>query len=183
MSALNRWLIRHFWVQLALSVAAATAVLLLLHATHPGSGWGLYGIPGAIGTGVVLYSQRRRQKELVGGTTEGLVRVEEALVREEVPDEPRERAALSRVVEQRLEATRRRPVALVLLYAMFGVIFAVIALDGGGPSLIVYGLIFAGALFWITWAGGRQRRRLERMGSALGLREGAREDAREGRTA
>ncbi|MFF9867710.1 hypothetical protein ACF1G0_20170 [Streptomyces sp. NPDC013953] len=168
MHSVNRWLTRHLWVQIALSVVAATAVILLI---DPARSWGEVLVRVTVmslGGAAVLVARRRGERRAVGGSDATVAGLDHKLRRGDVPADPGEREAMAKLVARRLHHTRHRWPALAFLCVMLGTLYVLIAATSGPRAMIGYGLLFGAFLMWLTWYSVRHHRRLRRMAGALG---------------
>ncbi|MEU4112737.1 hypothetical protein [Streptomyces sp. NPDC027717] len=167
MRRINDFFIRHTWAAIVLGVVVASVLTWVL---YPGRSPGatvvrtcLYSVAGV----AVVLARRRKEKGVVGGSTERLVSVEQHLRTGEVPSDPEERAAVREIVERRLHQTRHRGVALVFLAVLIAGATVLFGLTGGPlrtVGLAVFGVVFMG---WLIWNSNRQTRRLRTMRDAL----------------
>ncbi|MEU6480984.1 hypothetical protein ABZ858_29710 [Streptomyces sp. NPDC047017] len=167
MERINVFLARHLWAQTLLSVLVAAALLMLV---FPGRSFAEVAARTAAislgGIGVAA-TARRREKRATGGTTDGVVSLDQKLRKGEVPAEPRERRAMSALVEQRLHRSRHRVTALLFLAALFVSITVLTAFTSGRRQTIgmaVFTVVFGG---WMLWMSNLQNRRLRTMRAAL----------------
>lgn len=167
MHSVNRWLTRHLWLQVALAVLAATAVILLI---DPARSWGEVLVRVTVmslGGAAVLAARRRGERRAVGGSDATVASLDHRLRRGDVPADPGEREAMAKLVARRLHNTRHRWAALAFLGVMLGTLYALIAATSGPRAMIGYGLLFGTFLAWLTWYAVRNHRRLRRMADAL----------------
>ncbi|MFE9680301.1 hypothetical protein [Streptomyces sp. NPDC006285] len=166
MERVNTFLGKHVWLQFALSVLAASALVALL---FPGdsvlsvvSRTALMSVGGI----AVLLVVRRKEKR-AAGSTDGLVVLDRKLRRGDVPVDPAEREAMRELVDQRLHRTRHRVAALVLIGVLFGSVTVLTALTGGLRATIGFALFTVVFLGWMIADSSTQRRRLNTMDAAL----------------
>ncbi|MFI0541874.1 hypothetical protein ACH3VS_23620 [Streptomyces sp. WSLK1-3] len=166
MDRLSALLSRHLWLQFALSVLAASALVLLLYPDQsPARVLVRMAFTSLCGIAVVL-AVRRKEKR-AAGSTDGLVSLDRRLRTGEVPTAPGERQAMRDLVEQRLHRTRHRFVAQTALAVMMAIVVVLTALTAGARQTIglaVFGVVFVG---WLVLYGNLQHRRLRTMHAAL----------------
>jgi uncharacterized membrane protein len=176
MERVSAFLGRHVWLQLVLSVLAASALVMLL---FPGRSVLSVLVRTTVtslgGIGVVL-ARRRREKRAAGGSAGDLVALDLKLRHGEVPTAPKERAAMGDLVAQRLRRTRHRVAALVGLAVVFTAVTALMALTGTVRQAVGYAVLTVVFVGWRIHGSNVQHRRLCAMRAAL-------EDERPVRTA
>ncbi|GGW13739.1 hypothetical protein GCM10018980_15770 [Streptomyces capoamus] len=162
----SRFLGRHLWLQVVLSLLAASALIMLL---FPGRSFASVLVRTAVtsvGAIAVLVVRRRREKRAAGGADD-LVSLDLKLRDGEVPEDPQERRAMRDLVAQRLHRTRHRRAALVLLGVLFGGLTVLLALTGNARQSIGFGVLTVVFVGWIAYQGHVQDRRLRSMRAAL----------------
>ncbi|GAB2614612.1 hypothetical protein GCM10027168_53980 [Streptomyces capparidis] len=168
MDRLGTWLGRHLWIQVVLSVLAATAIVVAISPRRSvGDVLGSVTVC-SLGGVAVLLLVRRRDRRTVGGSTDTLVSLDRRLGRGEVPEDPREREAMRALVARRTHRTRHHRAALVFLFLLFGGVTALSFAAFGPREGIGFGVLSAVFLTWIAWYGARRRRGMRRVGAALG---------------
>lgn len=168
MRAFNRWLALHPWVQGVLTGVVGAGVTLLM---DPGSslpGTLLRVGVGALGATGTLRLVRRKERRVSGAASErDYVALDDRLRHGEVPESAAERAAMGKLVRQRLHTMRHRHWAVAFLYLMFGSIAVAVAVTGGVRQIVVYSLLTVTFLAWMTWNSIHQHRILVRMAGQL----------------
>jgi len=162
----NALLSRHLWLQYALSVLAASALVLLLFPGRSPASVLMRMAFTSLGGIAVLIVVRRKEKR-AAGSTDGLVALDRKLRRGEVPTAPEERQAMRDLVEQRLHRSRHRVAAQILLAVMCAAVVVLTALTAGARQTVgfaVFGVVFVG---WLVLYGNLQQRRLRTMRAAL----------------
>ncbi|MES9525273.1 hypothetical protein [Streptomyces capoamus] len=163
----SRFLGRHLWLQVVLSLLAASALIMLL---FPGRSFASVLVRTAVtsvGAIAVLVVRRRRERRAAGGSADDLVSLDLKLREGEVPEDPQERRAMRDLVAQRLHRTRHRRAALVLLGVLFGGLTVLLALTGNARQSIGFGVLTVVFVGWIAYQGHVQDRRLRSMRAAL----------------
>ncbi|WP_225823999.1 hypothetical protein [Streptomyces naphthomycinicus] len=167
MERITVFLAKHLWVQIALSVLAASALITLI---YPGRSFLSVVLRTAVvslgGVGVAL-AARRREKRAAGGTTDGLVSLDRKLRTGEVPSDPQERRAMRDLVKQRLHRSRHRVAALVVLAVLFTSITVLTALTAGPRQTAGMAVLTVAFTGWMLCHGNLQHRRLRTMRAAL----------------
>ncbi|MFF8596808.1 hypothetical protein ACF061_36415 [Streptomyces sp. NPDC015220] len=167
MERINVFLAKHLWVQLALSVLVAAALVTLI---YPGRSFPSVVARTAVvslGAVGVTLAARRREKRAAGGSTNALVTLDRKLRTGEVPSDPRERRAMRDLVGQRLHRSRHRVAALVFLAVLFSSVTVLTALTAGARQTVgmaVFTVAFTG---WMLYNSRLQHRRLRAMEAAL----------------
>src|SRR4051812_40456852 len=150
------------WVQVALSLLVACAVVLLLSPERSIASALLYVVFASVGGVGVMLAVRRREKRAAGGSVDSLVSLDRKLRRGEVPvpTAPQERQAMRDLVDQRLHRTRHRVAAQVFLTVLFCAVVVLTALTASLPQTLGMGLFAGVFLAWLVLYGNRQHRRL-----------------------
>ncbi|MDQ0585375.1 hypothetical protein [Streptomyces rishiriensis] len=167
MERVNDCLSRHLWLQLALSVLCASALIMLLYPGNSAFSVVLRTALTSIGGIVVVLVIRKKEKRAAGGGAAGLVSLDSRLRRGEVPVDPQEREAMRALVAQRLHRTRHRVAALAFLAAMFCAVTALTAVTAGTGQTIGFALLTVVFLAWSVGNGNLRHRRLQAMRAAL----------------
>ncbi|MDH6551062.1 Flp pilus assembly protein TadB [Streptomyces sp. SAI-208] len=166
MERVNDLISRHLWLQYALSVLAASAmVLLLFPGKSPASVLARMAFT-ALGGIAVVMAVRRKEKR-AAGSTDGLVVLDRKLRRGEVPTAPEERQAMGDLVEQRLHRSRHRVAAALFLAVLFGSLVVLTALTAGARQTVGFAVFSVVFLGWLVLHGNLQHRRLRTMREAL----------------
>ncbi|MEU2065091.1 hypothetical protein [Streptomyces sp. NPDC013455] len=158
---------RRLWLQVLLSLLAASALIMLLFPGRSFASVLLRTAVTSVGAIAVLVARRRREKRAAGGSADDLVSLDLGLRHGEVPDAPRERRAMRDLVAQRLHQTRHRRAALVLLVLLFGGLTVLLALTGDARQSIGFGVLTVVFVGWMAFQGHVQDRRLRAMRAAL----------------
>lgn len=168
MEKLKALLARRLWLQVVLSILAASAVIVLI---DPGDSVGAVLLRVAVtsmGGVIVLVVVRRREKRAVGGSATSLVSLDGKLRTGEVPTNPAEREAMRGLVEQRLHRSRHRVLATVFLACLFALVVAMTAMTSGLRQTLGFALFSVIFIGWLIANGNLQARRLRHMRNALG---------------
>ncbi|WP_189216380.1 MULTISPECIES: hypothetical protein [Streptomyces] len=167
MERVNTFLAERPWLQVALSVLAASALVLIIFPGESASSALFRTASASVGGVGVLVFFRRKEKRAAGGTTNRLVSLDAKLRKGEVPAEPAEREAMRDLIGQRLHRMRHRVPALVTLVVLFGATTAMTAVTFGPRETVGLALLSVVFIGWLSWYGGVQIRRMHRMRDAL----------------
>ncbi|WP_406835666.1 hypothetical protein ACICHK_03790 [Streptomyces sp. AHU1] len=167
MEKLSNVLARHLWLQVALSWAAATAIVLLIYPGRSALGVLARIAVTSVGAVWVAVRIRSREKRTTGGSTAGLVALDQHLRTGEAPTGPERREAMRELVKRRLHRTRHHKAALALLAVLFSAVVALTALTAGVRQTVGFALLTVAFLIWAAVSGNRQRRRLLHMQNLL----------------
>jgi len=163
----NAYLGKHLWLQVALSVLIASAVVLLLFPERSAASAVTRVAVASLGGVIVLTVVRRKEKRAAGGSADDLVSLDRKLRRGEVPTDPHERQAMRDLAGQRLHRTRHRVAAQVFLAVMWSVLVALTALTASLRQTLGMAVVAGAFLIWLVLYGNRQHRRLRAMHEAL----------------
>ncbi|MER6136175.1 hypothetical protein [Streptomyces sp. NPDC001815] len=173
MERVNAFLGKHLWLQFALSILCASALVMLL---FPGSSAASVVARTALmstgGIAVVLVARRKEKR--AAGSTDSLVVLDRKLRKGDVPVDPAQREAMRGLVDQRLHRTRHRVAALVFLAALFCSVTVLTALTSGTRQTIGFALFTVVFLGWSIANSTSQNRRLRTMEAALTTADRAR---------
>ncbi|MFE6331773.1 hypothetical protein ACFVP3_33375 [Streptomyces sp. NPDC057806] len=167
MERIRDFLTRHLWVQIALSVLAASVLVALL---YPGRSFATVVLRTAImsaGGICIMVIMRRKEKRAAGGKTNDLLSLDQKLRKGEVPQDPREQSAMRDLVAQRLHRTRHRVAALIFLAVLFTTVTVGTALTAGPRQTIGMTVLSVGFIAWMIYFSNLQNRRLHTMRAAL----------------
>ncbi|WP_312038259.1 hypothetical protein [Streptomyces galbus] len=164
----GRFLGRHLWLQVVLSLLAASALIMLLFPERSFASVLVRTAVTSVGAIAVLVARRRKEKRAAGGSADDLVSLDLRLRNGEVPEAPQERRAMRDLVAQRLHRTRHRRTALVLLGVLFGGLTVLMALTRDVRQSIGFGVLTVVFVGWMAYQGKVQDRRLRTMRAALG---------------
>ncbi|MFE6481707.1 hypothetical protein ACFVGN_02005 [Streptomyces sp. NPDC057757] len=169
MERVNVFLSRHLWLQIALSVLGASALVMLLYPGDSALSVLLRVALTSIGGVFVVFLVRRKERRAAGGSTDGLVSLDAKLRKDEVPTDPEEREAMRALVGQRLHRTRHRVAALVFLALLFCSVTAATAMTAGTRQTVGFSVLTVVFLAWAIGNSRLQHRRLRRMDEALSV--------------
>ncbi|MGW0719286.1 hypothetical protein ACWD3K_31730 [Streptomyces sp. NPDC002778] len=167
MKRIRDFLARHLWAQIALSILAASVLVMLL---YPGRSFGTVVLRTAImsiGGICIVVIARRKEKRAAGGETNDLVSLDQKLRKGDVPQDPREQSAMRDLVAQRLHRTRHRVAALIFLGALFTTVTVGTALTQGPRQTIGLSVLSVAFIGWMIYYSNLQNRRLLTMRAAL----------------
>ncbi|CAM5278745.1 hypothetical protein SAVIM338S_00103 [Streptomyces avidinii] len=168
MREVNKWLALHPWVQgVLLAVVGAGVILLVSPGRSPLEAL-LRASSGAVGATAMLLLMRRRERRAISAASEeDYVSLDDRLRHGEVPESEEERAAMGRLVQDRLRKQRHRGWALAFLFLLFGSVTTLAAASGGVRQAVVLAVIATAFLTWLTWNSVHQHRLLVRMAGEL----------------
>ncbi|MFI1377226.1 hypothetical protein ACH4UY_35150 [Streptomyces longwoodensis] len=164
----GRFLGRHLWLQVVLSLLAACALIMLLFPERSFASVLVRTAGTSVGAIAVLVARRRKEKRAAGGSADDLVSLDLRIRNGEVPEAPHERRAMRDLVAQRLHRMRHRRMGLVLLGVLFGGLTVFMALTQDARQSIGFGVLTVVFLGWMAYQGKVQDRRLRTMRAALG---------------
>ncbi|MFI6339079.1 hypothetical protein [Streptomyces sp. NPDC050535] len=167
MERIHVFLGRHLWLQIALSVLCAAALVMLVYPGDSALSVLLRVALTSVGGVFVVFLVRRKEKRAAGGSTNSLVSLDGKLRRGEVPTDPEERDAMGALVGQRLHRTRHRVAALVFLALLFCSVTAATAMTAGPRQTVGFALLTVVFLAWSIGNSRLQHRRLRRMDEVL----------------
>ncbi|MFF3847810.1 hypothetical protein [Streptomyces sp. NPDC002328] len=154
-------------LQVVLSIAVASAVLLLLFPGQSVLGVVVRVAVSSLGGIAVMVLVRRREQRAAGGSADRLVSLDRKLRRGVVPSAPQERQAMRDLVEQRLRRSRHRVAAQVFLAVMFCAVVVLAAVTASTRQTIGMALFSGAFLGWLVLYGSRRHRRLRAMRTKL----------------
>ncbi|MFD5143011.1 hypothetical protein [Streptomyces sp. NPDC058401] len=168
MRKVNKWLALHPWVQGVLLAVIGAGVILLLNPGRSPLGALLRAGSGAVGATVMLLLMRRRERRMISAASEeDYVSLDDRLRHGEVPESEEGRAAMGRLVRDRLDRSRHRVWALAFLFLLFASITTLAATTADVRQAVVLALLATAFLTWLTWTGVHQHRLLVRMDGEL----------------
>lgn len=167
MERISTFLGKHLWLQAALSILVASAVILLL---FPGRSvlWVVVRVAvSSLGGIAVVILVRRMERRAAGGSTDRLVSLDQKLRRGDVPSAPQEQQAMRALVEQRLHRTRHRVAAQAFLAVLCCAVVVLTAVTAGLRHAVGTALFSGAFLSWLVLYGNHQDRRLRAMRTML----------------
>ncbi|MEG8275268.1 hypothetical protein [Streptomyces sp. AHA2] len=167
MERITAYLRKHVWLQILLSVAVASAAVLLVFPERSPASVVTRMAVSSVGCVVVLLVVRRREQRATGGSVDDLMSLDRKLRRGEVPTDPEERRVMRDLVAQRLHRTRHRVAAMIVLGVMWALFVVLAALTDGPRRTLVMSLLVGALLAWPLVSGQRHHRRLRTMDEKL----------------
>ncbi|MBL1104315.1 hypothetical protein JK361_06795 [Streptomyces sp. 5-8] len=168
-------LARHLWLQLILSVLAASALIMLLFPGRSAVSVVVRTAVTSVGAVVVVLVQRRKERRAAGGSADDVVELDAKLRKGEIPSAPEERRAMRGLVARRLHRMRHRVAALIGLAALFTTVTLLMVFTGTVRQAVGFAVLTVVFVGWNIHRGNVWHRRLRAMEAALS--DGSGQDA------